>query len=296
MPTELASQATTAADYIRSKISNYQQPKVAIICGSGLSGLADQLSESTSIPYEEIPNFPISTAPGHAGKLVFGFMSSKKVPVLAMVGRFHSYEGYTAKVTTFPVRVFSKLNIPTLIATNAAGGLNREYEVGDLCVISDHINMPGLVGQNPLSGPNESDFGERFVPLSDAYDLGLRQGFFKAAKALKLERNIHEGTYVYVSGPTYETRAEVRMLSSFADVVGMSTVPEVIVARHSGMSVLAISLVTNKAVETKVTSGMSDKQEDNSRDGIASHEEVLAAGQAAAEDMQKLIEELIGQL
>ena len=296
--TILEDNAHEAAIYIKQRIVEYKDAKVAIICGSGLAGLADDLRNITEIAYKDIPHFATSTVQGHASKLVYGFIvkGDHRVPVLAMVGRFHAYEGYSLQTTTFPIRVFSKLNIPILIATNAAGGLNPEYDVGDICVLSDFLNVPGLAGQHPLVGPNETGFGERFTPLSDTCDFSLRQALFRAAQDLNITRRIHEGVYAYVSGPTYETRAECRMLRMFADVVGMSTVPEIIVARHCGIKVLALSLVTNKAVIDVPASAKDLAATDTSRDGIANHDEVVEAGKKAALDMQSLIATVVAGL
>lgn len=257
MPSKVYELAEETASFIRQRVgSDFAPPVVGIICGSGLSGLAADIQNPVTIPYESIPNFAVSTVAGHASKLVYGTLSPAAVPVLAMVGRSHFYEGHTIQTTTFPVRVMARLGVKVLIATNAAGGLDPTYSVGDLVVLSDHINLPGLVGQNPLVGPNEDDFGTRFPPMSDAYDLHLRRAFFDAAREVighdaamskagavskagvgaastsgeaagndkKRGRKVHEGTYVMVSGPTYETRAECRLLRSLgADVVGMST-------------------------------------------------------------------------
>lgn len=219
-------------------------------------------------------------------------MSIDELVHQGFLSSYSSYEGYSLKTTVFPIRVFARMGVRLLLTTNAAGGLNENFEVGDICVINDHLNLPGLVGLNPLTGLNESGFGgERFLPLSDAYDLTLRQAIFKAAKQISLTRRVHEGVYCFVSGPTYETRAECRMLKTLgADLVGMSTVPEIIVARHCGMRVLAMSLVTNKAVFTAPVSGQAGPEAvDNSRQGIANHTEVLEAGLSAAEDMKLLV-------
>lgn len=235
---------------------------------------------------------------GHAGKFVFGLLGQKRTPVVMMVGRVHYFEGHSIEKVTFPTRVMKILGIQTVIVTNAAGGLNPEFSVGDIMVLNDHINLPGLGGVHPLRGPNEDSYGTRFPPLSDAYDLQLRKTIHLSYKKLKNvapNRKLHEGVYVFVSGPTFETRAECRMLRMMgADVVGMSTVPEIIVARHCGIKVLAMSLVTNCAVLEPGPRGDSILVEQTKDEdlhtvmemGIANHEEVLEAGDEAASDFQ----------
>ncbi|KAK9458326.1 nucleoside phosphorylase domain-containing protein [Dipodascopsis uninucleata] len=283
-------------EYLHTRLpEELKYPKVAVICGSGLQHLADAFEESPQVAfdYKDIPNFPVTTVAGHVGKLVFGLFGT--VPAVCMVGRFHFYEGKPFEVVTFPIRVFSKLGISTLVVTNACGGLNSDYKVGDLMVLNDHINFPGLAGWHPLRGPNKSEYGERFIALSDAYDHELRQKFFTKAKDLKLKRSIHEGVYAFVCGPTYETRGESRMLKAMgADTVGMSTVPEIIVARHCGIRVLAISLITNEVVMTP-TPKASDDSADLSK-GKANHEEVMEAARRAGNDMKNLISETVKDL
>src|SRR6266446_2716951 len=200
------------------------KPAVAMILGSGLGDLVVELRDATAIPYAEIPHLAHSTVPGHAGRLVIGTLEG--APVVAMQGRFHSYEGYSLQLVTLPVRVMHLLGAHTLIVTNAAGGVNAAYRPGDFMLIRDHINIPGMAGMNPLMGPNDERFGPRFLP----------------------QATLHEGVYVMVSGPSYETSAELRFLRALgADAVGMSTVPEVVVARHMRMRVLGLSLITNTA-------------------------------------------------
>jgi len=236
-------------------------------------------------------------------------MGAAQIPVVLLVGRAHFYEGHSMEATTFATRVCKLLGVETIILTNAAGGLNPEYNVGDIVALNDHLNLAGMVGQSPLRGPNEDEFGPRFPPLSDAYDLSLRQLAHRAWKEIRQqdpsERQLHEGVYAFVSGPTYETRAECRMLRQLgADVVGMSTVPEIVVARHAGMRVLAFSLVTNKAVLEPATraddpalQGLSREQLDQHlSQGKANHEEVLDAGKAAAVDMQSLVLRIVSQM
>lgn len=282
---DLLDKATSKVQKLLSSDSALSKPRVMIICGSGLGGIVDVLhSESKiEISYSDIPGFKTSTVPGHAGKLVFGLIGVNKVPVMCMVGRLHFYEGYTFQETTFPIRLAKKLDVSTVVVTNAAGGVNAKFVPGDLMLIEDHINFPGLAGWHALRGPNLADFGPRFQPLSDAYDYDLRKLFYtKAHKDLGITRNIHEGTYFFASGPTFESRAEVRMIRSLGgDAVGMSTVPEVIVARHSGLKVLALSLITNAGVGDKPPS-VFDENPKPLDEGMASHDEVLQAANEAS--------------
>ncbi|WP_409306038.1 purine-nucleoside phosphorylase [Peribacillus sp. SCS-155] len=228
-----------AASFIEKKLKG--RPEIGLILGSGLGILADEIENAVYIPYEEIPEFPVSTVEGHAGRLVLGDLSGKKV--VAMQGRFHFYEGYTMDKVTFPVRVMKMIGVETLIVTNAAGGVNESFKAGDLMLITDHINN---MGTNPLIGSNEARFGPRFPDMSEAYSRELRSVAKEAAQNHNID--LKEGVYVGNTGPTYETPAEVRLARVLGgDAVGMSTVPEVIVARHSGMKVLGISCITNMA-------------------------------------------------
>jgi purine-nucleoside phosphorylase len=231
--------AEVAAKYILSKTS--LRPQIALVLGSGLGAFADEFSEATRIHYAKIPHFPQSTAIGHAGQLVIGKVG--QVAVAGMQGRVHLYEGYSVKEVVFPVRVFARMGVKAVILTNAAGGIKREFVQGRLVVIRDHINLQGV---NPLSGPNDERFGERFPDMSVAYDRKLRG--IAVGEGNRLGIGMYEGVYAGLSGPSYETPAEIRYLRTIgADLVGMSTVPEVIAARHSGMRVLGISCVTNAA-------------------------------------------------
>ena len=231
--------AESAAKHLLSHTSI--RPRVGLVLGSGLGSFADELAESVRIPYTAIPHFPRSTAIGHAGQMVLGFVS--KVPVVTMQGRVHLYEGYSAQQVAFPVRVFGRMGVRAIIFTNAAGGINLEYKQGSLVLISDHIN---LQGQNPLVGPNDERIGERFPDMTHAYSKAYRKIARKAAQ--NLGKDLSEGVYAGLLGPSYETPAEIRYLRTIgADLVGMSTVPEVIAARHMGINVLAISCVTNMA-------------------------------------------------
>ena len=235
---------TSAADYIKSVLdkNNFERmPEIAMILGSGLGDIAGEVQEKVVIPYKEIPDFPVSTAKGHAGNFVFGMLSGK--PVLMMQGRFHFYEGYSGKDLIMPVRVMKLLGINKLIVTNAAGGVNRSFRGGDLMLINDHINYSGV---NPLIGHNDEEFGPRFPDMTYAYDPELRETARKTAAELNID--LKEGVYIWFSGPSFETPAEIRMCTMFgADAVGMSTVPEVIAAVHCGIRVLGFSYITNMA-------------------------------------------------
>jgi purine-nucleoside phosphorylase len=231
--------ADAAAKYILSKTA--LRPQIALVLGSGLGAFADEFSGATRIHYAKIPNFPRSTAIGHAGQLVIGKVG--QVAVAGMQGRVHLYEGYSVKEVVFPVRVFARMGVKAVILTNAAGGIKPEFVQGRLVVIKDHINLQGV---NPLSGPNDERFGERFPDMSVAYDRRFRE--MAVGEGNRLGIGMYEGVYAALSGPSYETPAEIRYLRSIgADLVGMSTVPEVIAARHCGMRVLGISCVTNAA-------------------------------------------------
>ena len=228
-----------AKAFIESKLT--EKPEVGLILGSGLGVLADEIENPIAIKYSEIPHFPKSTVEGHKGQLVIGKLEGKTV--IAMQGRFHYYEGYSMKDITFPVRVMKALGIDKLMVTNAAGGSNKEFEPGDLMLITDHINFAGT---NPLMGKNHEELGPRFPDMSNAYDVELMDIARDSAK--ELEMTLKEGTYMFFTGPTYETPAEVRLATILgADAVGMSTVPEVITAVHSGIKVLGISCITNMA-------------------------------------------------
>ncbi|XP_055725050.1 purine nucleoside phosphorylase-like [Salvelinus fontinalis] len=228
------------------------RPKVAIICGSGLGMLPDALKCQDSFPYSNIPGFPQSTVQGHAGRLVFGELKGKTC--VCMQGRFHMYEGHSlCKVSTitFPVRVFKLLGVETLIVTNAAGSLADSYQVGDIMIIKDHINFPGLAGLNPLNGPNDDKFGPRFPPMSGVYGKDLQKIAFDLCKSMDISQIVQEGVYCMVGGPNFETIAEARLLHRLGvDAVGMSTAPEVVVATQCGMRVFGLSLITNKVVKS----------------------------------------------
>lgn len=229
----------SAAAFISSRVK--LRPRVAVVLGSGLGAFADSLQDAVSIPYSEIPGWPVSTAVGHAGKLVVGL--AEGVPVAVLAGRAHLYEGYTAQQAVYGIRALRSFGVESLVLTNAAGGVNAAYGPGTLVLISDHIN---LLGQNPLTGPNDESLGPRFPDMSEAYSKALREIAREAGRSAGLD--LPEGVYAALPGPSYETPAEIRYLRAIgADLVGMSTVPETIAANHLGMRVLGISCVTNHA-------------------------------------------------
>ncbi|WP_439647785.1 purine-nucleoside phosphorylase [Collibacillus ludicampi] len=263
-----------ARSYIASKIQI--APKVGLILGSGLGVLADEVEDAVEIPYSEIPHFPVSTVEGHASTFVFGKLSG--TPVAVMKGRFHYYEGYTLSQVTFPVRVMKALGIETIVVTNAAGGIVPEWEAGDLMVIRDHLN---LMFRNPLIGPNDDRLGPRFPDMSNAYAPELRTLAHEVAREQGLE--LREGVYVGLTGPSYETPAEIRMLRLLGgDAVGMSTVPEVIVANHMGIRVLGISCIANKAA------GILDTP--------LSHDEVIEITKRIRSQFVALVREIVSRL
>ena len=261
------------AEYIKSRVN--ELPKTAIILGTGLGELVNHIEISTVIPYSEIPNFPVSTVEGHSGKLIFGKLGNKLI--MAMQGRFHFYEGYCMQQVTFPVRVMKALGVKTLFVSNASGGMNPDFRIGDLMIITDHIN---LFPEHPLRGKNYEELGPRFPEMSEAYS----QRLIADAKKVAAENGIRvvEGVYVGTQGPTFETPAEYRYFHRIGgDAVGMSTVTEVIVARHGGMEVFGISVITDLGVE-----GIVEK---------VSHEEVQKAASAAEPKMTLIMKELINQ-
>ena len=265
---------TAAVSVIRTRYAG--SPEVAIILGTGLGALGDEIALETSLDYAEIPGFPLSTVESHSGRLLFGMLGGK--PVVAMQGRFHRYEGYTLQQVAFPVRVMHALGAGTLIVSNACGVMNPQWDKGELMLISDHIN---LLGDNPLIGPNDDSLGPRFPDMSQAYDSGLRA----LARAVAAESRIvlREGVYAAVTGPNLETRAEYRMLQrAGADVVGMSTVPEVIVAVHAGMRVLGISILTDRCVPEELEP--------------ASVEEIIAVAARAEPQLTALVRGVVERL
>ena len=270
----LYERAEKASRMIRTRTSS--DVSVAIVLGSGLGGFADDLTNATEIRYDEIPGFARSTVEGHAGRLVIG--KTGAVTVAAMQGRFHYYEGYSLEEVTFPIRVLKLLGVRTVVLTNAAGTLNTEFTPGSLMVIRDHLN---LLGDNPLRGENDARFGPRFPDLTAVYAGRLQDIVIDEAKAMGLE--LHRGIYAALSGPSYETPAEIQMMRTLgADVVGMSTVPEAIVARHMDMQVVGISCVTNLAA------GVSDK--------LIDHSEVVAIGEQVRGNFTALLRRIVGRL
>lgn len=267
----------SAADFVRAQTNRdrpSEQPLVGLVLGSGLSLLAESIADAITIPYEHIPHFPASTVAGHAGRLLIGALAGQTV--VAMQGRIHLYEGYTAEEITFPIRVMHRLGVETLILTNAAGGLNPNFHVGDLMLLVDHINFVGMAGHNPLIGPNIPSFGPRFPSMTETYALSLRRLTLTTARNLQI--SLRQGVYAYLAGPNFETPAEVRLLRLMgADAVGMSTVPEALVGVHAGMRVLGISTITNEAVDQLDT----DQQ--------PSHEEVLETGKMVVPQLTQLL-------
>jgi purine-nucleoside phosphorylase len=263
-----------AAEYIRKRIRT--RPEIAIILGSGSGSLADSVESPVVLPCEGIPLWPVSTVQGHAGRLVSGILAGKRVAV--MQGRVHYYEGYSAEQTAFPVRVLQQLGINIFIIINAAGGIHPDFQPGDLMLITDHINLLGLGGANPLRGPNDERLGPRFPDMSRAYDRALQEAAWRAAAETGLF--LRRGVYAGLAGPSFETPAELRFLRMIgADAVGMSTVSEVIAARHGGTRVLGISVISNRA----------------NLDGSnpADHEEVLRATQTAVPKLTRLLDSIL---
>ena len=265
------------ADEIRGRIS--VQPVIGLILGSGLGPLSESIQDPTIIPYHELPGWPLSTVEGHAGELIIGKLEGKDV--LVMNGRIHFYEGYEMSQVTLPIRVMQRLGIEIVVVTNAAGGINQDFNPGNPMLITDHLNLLGMAGPNPLRGPNLEEFGTRFPDMSQAYDRKLIEIARNVAKELDI--TLYEGIYVCLAGPTFETPADLRfLLNAGVDAVGMSTVPEVIVANHGGQRVLGISGITNQSYlfgEAETT-----------------HEEVIETGKLLAPKMMKLIRGILRAL
>lgn len=263
-----------AVDFLNSRTT--ARPRVALVLGSGLGAFADQILNREVIPYPEIPHFPRSTVEGHSGNLVLG--ECEKIPVAVMQGRVHYYEGYSMREVTFPTKVLARFGIKRLILTNAAGGINKRFRAGRLMIIEDHLNLQST---NPLLGPNENRYGPRFFDMSDAYDKKMR--VIASAAARKIGLTVHRGIYAALTGPSYETPAEIRMLRVMgADAVGMSTVPEVIVANHMGVKCLGISCITNMAA------GVLNQK--------INHEEVMQVGERVKGDFIRLLRAIIPPL
>lgn len=261
-------------NYLKEKVDYV--PKIAIVLGSGLGTLANDILEKIIIPYQEIPNFPVSTVPGHKGELIFGKLNG--IPVIAMNGRFHYYEGYDAKKTTYPIRIFKLLGVEKLILTNAAGGINLNFEKGDLMIIEDQLSF---FAESVLRGPNLDEFGERFIDMSNVYD----KEYIEILKPImqKITGKCHTGVYAYMKGPTYETPAEIKALRTLgADAVGMSTVYEATVAKHSGLKTIGITCITNMAAGIK--------------NEVLSHEDVKETAKKCENNFKEVIKELITKL
>lgn len=270
-----------AADFIRSRTTSQSTPQLGMILGSGLSPLAEQIEDAIVIPYGEIPHFPISTVHGHAGRLVVGRLAGMQV--VTMQGRFHFYEGYSMQQVTLPVRVMHRLGIRELIVTNAAGGINTNFQVGDLMLIEDHLNLIGMPGNNPLRGPNMEEFGTRFPPMNRTYTKRLRD--LTRDVAAEIDMTVQSGVYAALAGPNFESPAEIRYLRTIgADAVGMSTAPEAIVAHHAGMELLGISTITNMCIDT-LDSGTEP-----------THEEVNEAGKVIVPKLIQLLQALLARM
>jgi len=271
----MLNQLNETVNYINQKTEGFK-PLAGIILGTGLGGLVKEIDIRFVLPYEEIPHFPVSTVEGHSGKLIFGYINNK--PVIVMQGRFHFYEGYSMNQVVYPVRVMKYLNISTLFLSNASGGVNPAFEIGDVMILNDHIN---LLPSNPLMGKNIKEWGPRFPDMSEPYDREL----IKQAKVIssKLGYTVHEGVYVSVSGPCFETPAEYKYMRIIGgDAVGMSTVPEVIAARHMGLPCFAVSVITDIGVEGRIVE--------------VTHEDVIAAASKAEVKMTAIFKELIGAI
>jgi len=271
------------ADFILSKISI--TPVIGIICGSGLGELAELVSVSLVLPYSSIPGFPVSTAPGHQGQLVFGILSGARV--VLMQGRLHVYEGHPLWRCTMPVRILRMVGVTQLIVTNAVGGLNPAYKVGDIMLVKDHINMFGLAAESPLRGPNDESFGPRFFPINDLYSKRARSIARAAAEEVGISHTVHEGVLSISGGPNYESVGELKMFSMLGvDCIGMSSIPESLVAHHCGMTVLAFCLVTNQCC-----------LDINSHTSAApDHQEVLDAAEMKKHDLKNFVTVLVEKL
>uniref|UniRef100_U5EV37 Purine nucleoside phosphorylase n=1 Tax=Corethrella appendiculata TaxID=1370023 RepID=U5EV37_9DIPT len=256
------------------------RPKIAIICGTGLGCLAEKLTDTDVFDYETIPNFPVSTVEGHAGRLIFGYL--KGIQVMCMQGRFHYYEGYPLAKCSMPVRVMKLVGCSHLIATNAAGGLNPKFKVGDIMLMKDHINMMGFAGNSSLQGPNDERFGPRFPVMTEAYDPRLLDVAKKIGRDLGIENELHEGVYTCLGGPNFETVAEMKMMRLIGvDAIGMSTVHEIITARHCGLTCFAFSLITNLCVP------------DYSYKDDANHNEIVEIGRGKEPVLVELVQRLV---
>lgn len=273
--------AQKTADFLGKNTTH--RPKVGIVCGSGLGGLGELLTDKVAFNYKDIPGFPVSTVVGHSGKLIFGNLNG--VATVCMQGRFHYYEGHPLSRCVFPVRVMKLLGVENLIVTNAAGGVNPDFKIGDIMLIKDHISFLGLSGLSPLRGPNDERWGLRFPAMSNAYNAELRCKAKRIAKDLRIESFFREGVYVAVGGPSYESIAEIKLIRVVGgDAVGMSTVPEVVVAHHCGMRVLGISLITNECIADYETKA------------ISNHEEVLQTAEMRKKDLEQFVSKIVAEM
>ncbi|GAA5871031.1 hypothetical protein JCM1840_007574 [Sporobolomyces johnsonii] len=307
----LTAQFTQALIDIRQRLPKaLRTPKVAIVCGSGLQGLAEVLTERVEVPYADIDGFGESTVRGHQSALAFGYLGKNRVPVVCQLGRFHAYEGFPLETVVYPMRIMKLLGCTHTIITNAAGGLNPDWDIGTVVAVLDHISLPSLTSMNPLIGQNRETLGPRFPPMSDAYDFDLRKEAFRASKELDWAKGtLREGVYAWVAGPSYETRAEQKFLrAAGADAVGMSTVPEVVAARHAGLRVLVLSLITNIVVATPYRyaeaaveaeerghglDGDVRTTQKEEEEGVANHQEVLDVSARRADDIRALVERIV---
>ncbi len=268
-----------AADYILQRTDH--RPQVGMVLGSGLNALAESVSDADILSFDDIPHFPQTTVTGHSGKLYIGNLED--MPVLVLRGRSHYYEGYSLQQVTLPVRVMQMLGVGLIILTNAAGGVNKNFAAGDLMLIEDHLNMVGMLGSNPLMGPNDDRLGPRFPDMSAVYDQTLRQTALRIAEENDIK--LHKGVYAWLSGPSFETPADVRFLRTIgADAVGMSTVPEAIVSRHGGTKTFGVSMISNLTIDTL----------DTGRD--TTHEEVLEAGAVAVPRLETILRGVLRSL
>lgn len=272
-----------AVEFIKSEVGNFQTPRIGIICGSGLGGIGEKVTEPKSVAYEKIPGFIKPTVAGHKGQLLFGLI--KSVPVVCMQGRFHGYEGIPYGKCAFPVRVMRLLGAEFMIVTSAAGGINPSFQLGDFMIHRDYMNLGMMSNNGPLTGENDSRFGPRFPPMSNCYDRELINLAQTVAKDIGQAKTTQLGCYAMTSGPQYETIAEIRALKILgADTVGMSTVPEVMVAHHCGLRVLALSMVTNCCVS------------DYESEGHANHAEVLEVAERRGKDMENYVEAMMPKI
>mmetsp|Transcript_14140 Transcript_14140/g.21214 ORF Transcript_14140/g.21214 Transcript_14140/m.21214 type:complete len:349 (+) Transcript_14140:69-1115(+) len=277
----------SAASYLVAelKAQSFETPKIGIVCGSGLSELSQTLTSTLTVEYKSIPGFPPSTGvEGHKGEVVFGLLDG--TPAMCFRGRFHSYEGHDMNTAALPARVMRCLGVKLMIVTNAAGGINENYKVGDIVSVQDYFALPMLAGKNPLVGHNDAELGPRFPPTSNAFDSELQDVVINAAQKLEMRRFVRKnGTYCFVSGPMYESKAECKFLRKLGgDCVGMSTVPEILAAHHSGMKIICLSLITNKVVVS------------GDEGPPASHEEVLEAVSTRSVQIQDLVKEIVRSL